>query len=308
MANINDLLGIQQPLNSGLIRNGTFSLGHTGGNILGLLGDALLVGSGKQPMYQPRLDAARAGQALQGFDTDPMGAVQRYAAIDPEKAAALGVKVIDQQNEAADKKFRERYYDDQHRESVIGTNLSLLGTANKDNYPAIKAQIEQNFAKEGIDFPSLPDAYDPLALRSAMAGGIRVKDQFNLFDKDRTADYRDKSLAERTDYHQGLLSQGTARVVEAQRSHEANEGLRGSEISETHRSNIVKEGQGQEKINMDPKNPKNRPTSVKMQDGTIGTVNSAGDRMIQVGPDGQRKIYAKTGMTKDGRRIWSQIG
>ena len=79
-------------LKRGLVQTGPFSMGQTGGNILGLIGDALLVQSGNQKQYDPRLQQARAAEALASYTDDPMDAIRRLNEIDPAAAAELADK------------------------------------------------------------------------------------------------------------------------------------------------------------------------------------------------------------------------
>lgn len=48
-------------------------------DILGAIGDGLLIGAGAQPMYLPRRDARLQGQALLGYQSDPQSALERLA-------------------------------------------------------------------------------------------------------------------------------------------------------------------------------------------------------------------------------------
>src|ERR1700761_322281 len=49
-------------------------------SILGHLGDAFLVGTGHQAIYQPRADRLAEGNAMAGYDQNPEAAIQRLAA------------------------------------------------------------------------------------------------------------------------------------------------------------------------------------------------------------------------------------
>jgi hypothetical protein len=49
-------------------------------DILGAIGDAFLVHSGRQAMYQPRVDNRTVGQAMAGYANNPQAAIERVAA------------------------------------------------------------------------------------------------------------------------------------------------------------------------------------------------------------------------------------
>lgn len=55
------------------IRQGRFR------DILGAIGDGMLIGSGGDPIYQPRAEQRRMGQALIGYGQDPTSAAERLA-------------------------------------------------------------------------------------------------------------------------------------------------------------------------------------------------------------------------------------
>lgn len=48
-------------------------------DVLGAIGDGLLLGAGAKPMYLPRRDARLQGQALLGYQSDPQSALERLA-------------------------------------------------------------------------------------------------------------------------------------------------------------------------------------------------------------------------------------
>ncbi len=57
------------------------------GGVLGTLEDALLVGAGLQPVYQPKVAAAKQADAISGWDTDPAGAYIKLANVAGVKSA-----------------------------------------------------------------------------------------------------------------------------------------------------------------------------------------------------------------------------
>jgi len=61
-------------------------------DILGAIGDGLLIEGGHQPIYQPRVDARRMGQALIGYDQDPEQALLRLAQTGTPQSIELSLK------------------------------------------------------------------------------------------------------------------------------------------------------------------------------------------------------------------------
>jgi len=75
------------------------SIHGTLGTILGHLGDAFLVGSGRAPEYVPRMDQMKLAQASVGAEIDPRAAAARVAATGVPGAADMAQKLIDQANQ-----------------------------------------------------------------------------------------------------------------------------------------------------------------------------------------------------------------
>lgn len=70
-------------------RKGMFGVKGTLRDVLGLLGDTLLVGGGDNAIYAPRRAQEREGDALFGFTQNPLQAIERLAAENPDAAAKL---------------------------------------------------------------------------------------------------------------------------------------------------------------------------------------------------------------------------
>lgn len=60
---------------------GMFGVKGTLRNVLGLLGDAMLVQHGNQPVYKPRLQQEQIADAMTGFQSNPNAAAGRLAAV-----------------------------------------------------------------------------------------------------------------------------------------------------------------------------------------------------------------------------------
>lgn len=70
------------------------------GRVLGGLGDAFLVGSGRQPEFLPRLQQQEVGNAMVGASSDPFGAADRVAATGAPQSAELARQLIEEGNQA----------------------------------------------------------------------------------------------------------------------------------------------------------------------------------------------------------------
>lgn len=68
---------------------GMFGIKGTLRDVLGLLGDSLLSGSGRQAIYSPVKQKETQGDALSGFTQNPLAAFERMSQVNPEFAAEL---------------------------------------------------------------------------------------------------------------------------------------------------------------------------------------------------------------------------
>lgn len=113
----------QEELNEILPRKGMFGLKGTLRDVLGTLGDSLLVGSDADRIYQPQRQRERAGDAMFGFADNPMQAIERLAAAgflqeagelynqvqqQQHRTASLSSQEADRQSRIADRDFDNR--------------------------------------------------------------------------------------------------------------------------------------------------------------------------------------------------------
>jgi len=70
-------------------RKGLFGVKGTLRDVLGTLGDAFLIQSGNKAMYQPKRQMERESDALAGFTSDPLAAIERLAGVNREAAQKL---------------------------------------------------------------------------------------------------------------------------------------------------------------------------------------------------------------------------
>ncbi len=184
---------------SGLIGGG-FGVGRTGGNILGILGDALLSASGRNPVYAGRLQQSREAEALQNYSTDPLTALQKLTMIDVSKVLPAFNQYYD--NQRADKitdvnvRDKNADYEDSGR-SAIG---SMLYSANEKTFPAVLARARAFAARRGIDTSDLPQTWEEA--KGWATGTVPVEKQegieTNQAYKDALATYRQQNLQRMT--------------------------------------------------------------------------------------------------------------
>lgn len=181
-------------MREGLVRGGPFAMGKTGGNILGILGDALLVGGGRDPMYQPRLRQAREAEAMIDYTDDPERAINQLSQIDPHKASELWNKLQERKSVDSVRQAQVRSAEDEYIDVTNQRALAYLGAATPRTYSALKSRIDQYYADRGVEpMFQLPDEYDEETIRSIARGGVPVTEQAKLSEQQR--------------YHDAVLSQ-----------------------------------------------------------------------------------------------------
>lgn len=179
---------------SGLL-GGAFSVGKTGGNILGYLGDAFLAQAGRAPQYAPRLEQARAAEALENFSTDPIEALQQYQMVNPEKALDRFNQFYDNQRQDAVSNSVVAARNQALQDVVDERALRLLSSATPETYPAILSQVERYYTAKGMSPQfELPPSYDEAQIAAARAVGVPVETQARLEDN---AEYRKAVLGQR---------------------------------------------------------------------------------------------------------------
>lgn len=193
----------------GLVHGGTFQIGHTGGNILGLIGDALRGQAGLDPMYAPRVQTARDAEALQNFSTDPLAALQKLTMTNPGAALPAFNQYYD--NQRADKatntavRDKDAEYEDKANDAVG----AMLYGANEKTFPQVLARAKAFAARRGIDVSELPGTWDDA--KSWALGRVPVDKQegiegLNAY-RDASVDARNAATAARDKYYNGRLSQ-----------------------------------------------------------------------------------------------------
>lgn len=178
--------GFNSKMREGLVKGGFFGMGRTGGNILGTIGDALLIGGGKDPIYQPRLREARTNEALEEFDTDWDGSMKRLAQVDAGAAVELDSARGEAESKQALEAARVRDLQDEYNNVTHDRALAYLGAATDKSYPQVRGIIEKWYADRGVEpMFELPETYDPDMARSLAGGAVPMKDQATIAQQER---------------------------------------------------------------------------------------------------------------------------
>lgn len=191
---------------------GWFGVGHTGGNILGLLGDAFLAQAHDPAQYAPRLQQLRESEALQNYSSDPMQALQQYSQVNPQGALPAYNQLLDNNRQQALAANTIQTGNQQRQDLADKRGYALLGAATADNYPQVKAQYEKYYAGKGMEPPvDLPGTFDGAKLKALQMAGIPAPDQAKNAEATR---YHDEIAATRAAQIAGLQGYRTDRLAQ----------------------------------------------------------------------------------------------
>lgn len=189
---------------------GLFGIKGTMRDILGSLGDALLIGQGGKAIYSPQRKQEKMAEAMHGYEQDPQAAIARLAQLNPDEARKLQDSLSKKATRKAELSFSQ---DDNTRRNedhkltrynkAMGVGAKLLGGANKENYSAMKQLYEQFFTNRGMDVPfQLGDEYSEEGLEQAvrtlgMDAKSRERLEFDEGKQDNLEAYRQGTLEDK---------------------------------------------------------------------------------------------------------------
>lgn len=245
---------------------GAFGIKGTFRDILGVLADGFLVGSGNKPMYAPMRQQEKMAQAMQGYSSqDPaerMASVEAVMKINPEAGAEMLDRLRRESADAA-KAQREAQKDrldmqaDELKvmEAVGGAAAGLMRGANPATYEALRERAVGLGSKYGIDIGSrLPESYDEAAVSSFVESGLSLDDWYDnrradarnavLEEEANNRSYnRDRNVSSQIGARNARVAQGERRtsayVDKSQRSGSGGSKRRGSSAEQTVRSSQV---------------------------------------------------------------------
>lgn len=274
---------------------GAFGLKGTLRDVIGTIGDALLVGSGRKAMYAPQRakekQQEQLAQAGANFSNDPHGTVadlrrrglfKEANALEKslrEKTAANYKIQLDQRKEARD--FAKDSRDQQEDALDIGKKARVIGGSmvsrmNADNYGAAKGAYDSYFKNMNISPPfKLPETYNQAALEGFMKASTDVKDQYANEFRDRAA----KNASQRTQNQAQAIANAKeaadARVAASRESTRTR-----AEIAEANR----KAADARQKARLDAKGKSTKPKAPSYEVGQPA-----------IFPGGVRKYYQGKG-------------
>lgn len=179
----------------GIVQKGTFSMGRTGGNILGLLGDALLINGGADPIYQKRLKQARGAEAMASYTDNPEEAVAMMNEIDYDEAADRWDKHLKTSADVAGAEADAAADRDKYEGNTHERALSLISSATGSTYDSLRKMYYDTYERRGVQpIRDLPERYDATELEAVKRAGIPVGDQAK---NDALTSYRNATISQR---------------------------------------------------------------------------------------------------------------
>jgi hypothetical protein len=161
-------------------------------DIFGTLGDFLLTKLGVGPMYAPAQRQRKLAIAQEGFEQDPIGAINRVSSIDAVMGSKMREQFIDNQRIAAqnaatneDRDARIELARKAANDKTEGIAAAMLGSMHdwdenkrKQDYPAMRAQVIANAKRKGLDLSAdLPEEFDEASLDAFISGAVPVGTQ-----------------------------------------------------------------------------------------------------------------------------------
>lgn len=207
-------------------------------DILGTLGDFLLTRLHMPAMYAPAQHQRQLEAAVQGFDTDPLGAINRVTDVDYTAGSHLRDQFIDNQRAAAQQsstmearntrlQLAQTAQNDRTRAraaSMLGTMATWDDSRRQQNYGAMRQQVLNYGTRNGLDLSSeLPDSYDSNALDAFIQNAVPVG-------------------------MQGQLRLGNDKLDESTRHHGVTEGIQQGNLSEKIQHDRADESIGQANV------------------------------------------------------------
>jgi hypothetical protein len=174
---------------------------HIWQDILGAIGDGLSVQGHGQATYAPFKQKRDIGDAMQGFDKDPMGTIKQVSKLDP----ALGERMLNNYQENEIRKDGQAYIEmrakrdddlkrQEYEDKTFGVAFTMLGNPNiEKSYGKVRPQIMKYLEARGIapEKAGLPEVYDKDTIDSLYSTTKRSMDEEKQASLD---DYRARML------------------------------------------------------------------------------------------------------------------
>lgn len=203
-----------------VVHKGMFGVKGTLREVLGLVGDAFLVGAGNKPIYMPQRQREREGDAMAGMTQAPRAAVERMTAVNPELARQLGNDVATQEVAQMNAERMAEREAAARRAKGIDMLSRAAGSVNNETYLSNGDRIGMREIMQGLvdsyglgDQYKLPETYDENWMRTLQYSGIPAQAQVGAAQRDRGLDQGDRRLDQTDSRNAVLKEQGDRRIA-----------------------------------------------------------------------------------------------
>lgn len=162
-----------------LIQNkGAFGQKGTLRDILGAVGDALLLQSGHNQIYAPKREQEKLSSAMYGFTDNPMEAIERVGLVNPKAAETMYQNVLASQAKGASTDLARQQAADKRYEASRQAFGAYMGSANPSTYERIKPllQAAKTRGQLGDEFV-IPDKFDSELAHTYQYGAMPATQQ-----------------------------------------------------------------------------------------------------------------------------------
>ena len=164
-------------------------------DFLGQLGDALLTANGEDPLYANAKRKNEMDFAMRGFADDPMGAIKRVSAIDPQAGRALQNDYMKNMQDQQKALLEQRNDTMDLRGKVLGQIGAFMNGSNEATWGPMRMKALEMAKRNGFDLGDfIPEAYSEDAKTSFVNSTMKPKDIFDMendrwYKQERLNDY-----------------------------------------------------------------------------------------------------------------------
>lgn len=198
---------------------GLFGVKGTLRDLLGMAGDFRANMEGRPGRYEQLRKQEQIGDAMRGFNEDPMTAIRRVFKADGK----LGNEMLESYREQETKRLLA---EERRREQRLGILQSMAGTIKDEaTYNQLVPRLRSRAEKDGLleDFnPFFGDKYDPNMVAAFRYGNFPVDKQEALNEQTRYHNMQDENADQRTGIQASRAaaqnSQGARRISAYERN------------------------------------------------------------------------------------------
>ena len=244
-------------------------------DLLGQIGDALLIARGRRPIFRERMKERNARDAMKGFQKDPETAISRMRQVDAEAAQDLQEQ---QSRVSANEELRAKRALDRKIEGgkIMGSMMDAI--KDDETYQRVRPALEKMSSYYEYDPDLLPKTFDREGFDMMVRQGMTPYEGRRLKQFERAQGFEEKHKT---------------------RQQDALEKDRNIDNAEQARHNRANEGISQQ--NADKSSDK-RVINYSTKYGP-GSSEDGGKTMIVVDESGRKHSYKNMG-SKDGQIRW----